>query len=396
MEKFKERSASAPGASREPEALLDRASPAAQERQEPRKTASPAREGRTADEKKDQAPSRSLIPRRLWLLLAAVAIGAAAIGGYFWWTITSQYVTTDDAYIQARFFTVSAKVQGYIVDVPVTDNQSVKAGDTLAIIDGRDYKTALAQAEAALEQAEAAIPNIDAQIAAQQARIVQAQEQISDAEAALKFADEQNNRAQALVKTGAGTVQTAQQTHSELLQAQAAAGRTKAALVAAQKQLAAYKAQRESAAASIDQARAQLDQARLNLSYTVVKADQAGTVTQLTASRGELVQAGQSLMTIVPEVKWVVANFRETVIYKLHPGQPADISVDAYPGRVFEGHVASIQSGSGTAFSLLPAENATGNFVKVVQRVPVKIDFDKVPDVVLGPGMSVEPRVHVR
>jgi membrane fusion protein (multidrug efflux system) len=101
-------------------------------------------------------------------------------------------------------------------------------------------------------------------------------------------------------------------------------------------------------------------------------------------------------MTIVPPVKWVVANFRETVIYKLHPGQPVEISVDAYPGRTFKGHVDSIQSGSGTAFSLLPAENATGNFVKVVQRVPVKIDFDKMPDVVLGPGMSVVPRVHVR
>ena len=396
MEKFEERDASTAGASQEPEAPLDRANPAAQERQEPGKTASPAREDRAAAEEKDRAPSRSFMPRRLWLLLAAVAIGAAAIGGYFWWTITSQYVTTDDAYIQARFFTVSAKVQGYIADVPVTDNQAVKAGDILAIIDGRDYKTALAQAEAALEQSKAAIPNIDAQIAAQQAQIAQAEAQIADAEAALKFAEEQNNRAQALVKTGAGTVQTAQQTHSQLLRAQATADRAKEALIAAQKQLAAFKAQRQSAEASIGQASARRDQARLNLSYTVVKADQAGTVTQLTASRGELVQAGQSLMTIVPPVKWVVANFRETEIYKLHPGQPAEISVDAYPNRAFKGHVDSIQSGSGTAFSLLPAENATGNFVKVVQRVPVKIDFDKMPDVVLGPGMSVEPRVHVR
>ncbi len=329
-------------------------------------------------------------------IMVLLALIALAVGGYLWWSITSQYVTTDDAFIQARFFTVSPKVSGYIVNVPVTDNEEVKAGQLLTVINSRDYDAALAQAEAQVEQAQAAIPNIDAQIAAQQQQIVEAQTQINDAAAALKFAEQQNNRAQALVRTGAGTVQAAQQTESQLIQAQAAENRAKAALIAAQKQLAALKAQRKSAEASIAQAMAQRAQAQLNLSYTKVTADQAGRVTQLTASKGQLAQAGQSLMAIVPDVKWVVANFRETEIYKIHPGQRVSIHVDAYPNRTFHGHVDSIQSGSGTAFSLLPAENATGNYVKVVQRVPVKIDFNNEPNVVLGPGMSVEPKVYVK
>ena len=174
------------------------------------------------------------------------------------------------------------------------------------------------------------------------------------------------------------------------------ADRTKAALDAAQKQLAALSGTAESAEASIAQAKAQRDQAELNLSYTIVKADQAGRHATYCRRKAQLVQAGQSLMTIVPQEKWVVANFRETQIYQMHPGQPVEIPMDAYPNRIFKGHVDSIQPGSGTAFSLLPAENATGNYVKVVQRVPVKIDFDKIPDVVLGPGMSVEPWVYVR
>jgi membrane fusion protein (multidrug efflux system) len=348
-------------------------------------------------EAENEPPRQSFVRRHPFLVaIAAVVLIAIAIAGYRWWTISSQYETTDDAFVQARFFTVSPKVSGYVRNVPVTDNQFVEAAATLALIDDRDYKTALAQAEAQLAQAEASITNIDAQIAAQQAQVLQAQAQIKDADAALRFAQEENARAQDLAKTGAGTVQRAQQAQSQLLQAQAADDRANAALNAAQKQLAALQAQRISAQANIEQARAQRDQANLNIAYTVVKADQAGRVTQLTAAKGQLVQAGQSLMVIVPQPLWVVANFRETQISDMRPGQPVAISVDAYPNRTFQGHVDSIQSGSGTAFSLLPPENATGNYVKVVQRVPVKINFDKQPDVVMGPGMSVVPSVHVR
>ncbi len=357
----------------------------------------PRNEQGAGEQRQRDAERRSFIRRRPFLLVLALLVAPAALaGGYIWWSQYSAYETTDDAFVDARFFTVSPQVAGYIEDVPVTDNQEVEAGDTLAVIDDRVYKAALASAEAQLGQAEAAIPNIDAQTAAQRAQITQAQAQIEDANAALKFAEQQNNRAQKLARTGAGTVQTAQQTRSQLLQGQATADRAKAALTAAEKQLAALEAQRVSAEASVAQARAVRNQARLNVGYTVVKADQAGRVTELTAAKGQYVQAGQSLMVIVPQPVWVTANFRETQISAMHPGQPVEIHVDAYPNRTFSGHVDSIQSGSGTAFSLLPAENATGNFVKVVQRVPVKIDFDKWPDVVLGPGMSVEPWVRLK
>ncbi len=379
-------------AERHPASLEDRAAPH-RDLDHP----GPRNEASTGEEHSHEIHQRSFIRRRPFLLVLALLVAAGALaGGYIWWSQYSAYETTDDAFIDARFFTVSPQVAGYIEDVPVTDNEEVKAGATLAVIDNRIYEAALASAEAALGQAEAAIPNIDAQTAAQQAQITQAQAQIQDAEAALKFAEQQNNRAQQLVRTGAGTVQTAQQTHSQLLEAQATTDRAKAALVAAQKQLAALHAQRVSAEASVKQARAVRNQARLNVGYTVVKADQAGRVTELTAAKGQYVQAGQSLMVIVPQPVWVTANFRETQISYMHQGQPVDIHVDAYPNRAFKGHVDSIQSGSGTAFSLLPAENATGNFVKVVQRVPVKIDFDKTPDVILGPGMSVEPWVRLK
>ncbi len=345
----------------------------------------------------DNPPQKTFMRRRPYLLILAGAFCfSAAIAGYTWWKISSQYESTDDAFIQARFFSIDPKVSGYITSVPVTDNQWVEAGATVATIDERDYKTALAQSEAQLAQAEASIPNIDAQIAGQQQQIVQAQAQINDAEAALKFTQQQNIRAQELKKTGSGTVQSAQQTTSQLLEAQANADRTRAAFSAAQKQLAALQAQRVSAQASIAMARAERDQANLNIAYTAVKTDQAGRITELTAAKGQFVQAGQSLMVVVPNPMWIVANFRETQISQMRPGQPVDIRVDAYPKRTFKGHLDSIQSGSGTVFSLLPAENATGNYVKVVQRVPVKIVFDEKPDVVLGPGMSVVPWVHVR
>ncbi|MGA7323755.1 MAG: HlyD family secretion protein [Rhodomicrobium sp.] len=347
-------------------------------------------------EDSDSRPRGSFLRRhRLVLIFAAIALVAGAIAAHRWWTVSSEYVTTDDAFIAARFFTVSPKVGGYIIDVPVTDNERVSANQVLTKIDPRDYEAALDQAQAQLAQAEAAIPNIDAQIQAQKAQIAQAEAQVNDAKAALKFAQEENDRAQRLVKTGAGTVQAAQQTQSQLLQAQATTDGYEAALLAAQRQLTALQAQRRVCEAAIAAAKAQVEQAALNLSYTVVKADQAGNVVQLTAAKGQLVQPGQSLMVIVPAKKWVVANFRETELYRIHPGQRVKITVDAYPGRVFKGQVTSIQRGSGTAFSLLPAENATGNFVKVVQRVPVRIDFDKEPNVVLGPGMSVEPSVYV-
>jgi membrane fusion protein (multidrug efflux system) len=188
----------------------------------------------------------------------------------------------------------------------------------------------------------------------------------------------------------------AEQTASTLRQNQAALKNAQAALIVVQRQIDSLKAQRRSAEAALAQANAQHDQAELNLSYTTVTAAQAGRVVNLTTAVGQFAQAGTNLTMFVPDEIWVTANYKETQLAHMRPGQPVTLRIDAYPDRVIRGHVASIQPGSGTAFSLLPAENATGNFVKVVQRVPVKIVMDNPPaDVALGPGMSVVPSARV-
>ena len=194
-----------------------------------------------------------------------------------------------------------------------------------------------------------------------------------------------------------GTVQRSQQTVSEFRQAQANLARAQASQHAAERQVAVLKAQETSAVASKAQAEAQLSQAKLNLAYATLTAEQAGRVVRLTGAKGQLAQAGQAIAMFVPDEMWVTANYKETQLTDMRPGQPVEMEIDAYPGRALKGHVDSIQAGSGTAFSLLPAQNATGNYVKVVQRVPVKIVFDELPtDVTIGPGMSVVPRTRVR
>jgi membrane fusion protein (multidrug efflux system) len=328
--------------------------------------------------------------------LIAVAALACAIGALLWWLNARHYESTDDAFIDARTVSISAQINGAITEVPVDDNQPVKADTPLARIDDRDFRAALDQAKAQIDQANAAIANLDAQLDAQQARIDQAQKQVSEAQAALTFAQQEDARAQALYQRGAGTQQQAQQNASNLRQNQAALDAAQANLLAAQKQIAVLQTQREISVGQLEQANAAKEQADANLTRTVIVAPTAGRVTKLTAAKGVYAQTGQSLMMFVPREVWVTANFKETQLADMRPGQDVDISVDAYPDHPLHGHVDSIQSGSGAAFSVLPPENATGNFVKVVQRVPVKIVFDQPPDVDLGPGMSVVPDVKVR
>jgi membrane fusion protein, multidrug efflux system len=316
--------------------------------------------------------------------------------GYLYWDYTSHFETTDDSYIAARQFAIAPEVSGYITAVPVTDNEHVNAGDVIARIDDRTYRTALAQAKAQVAAARANIENIDAQLDMQQAQITADQAQVDKAQATLVFAQQQASRYDYLAHTIAGTVQNAQQYTSQLHQDQAALDSAQATLKLAQRQIEALKAQRDSAVASLAQAKAQRDQARINLGYTIVMADQPGRVVQLSAGVGEYAQAGTNLTMLVPDDIWVWANFKETQLDAMRPGQPVTVDIDAYPERAIHGHVASVQPGSGTAFSLLPAQNATGNWVKIVQRVPVKIVMDNPPtDVALGPGMSVETRVRV-
>jgi membrane fusion protein (multidrug efflux system) len=326
----------------------------------------------------------------------AIAIVLVLAGLLAWWLHARNYESTDDAFIDTRTVTVAPQVTGTIVNVPVTDNEVVPAGGVLVEIDQRDYLNSLAQAKAQVDQAVAAIANLDAQIDAQQARIDAAKKQVDQAQAALTFSKEEAARAQDLVSRGAGTVQQAQQTASDQRQKDAALSTAQANEVAAEKQIEILSAQRKSAQAQLEAANATRDQAQVNLDRTRLMAPETGRVTKLSAAVGGFAQPGQALMMFVPINVWVTANYKETQLALMRPGQPADVSVDAYPGRVFKAHVDSIQAGSGAAFSLLPPENATGNYVKVVQRVPVKIVFDGDPGVYLGPGMSVVPTVRVR
>jgi len=230
----------------------------------------------------------------------------------------------------------------------------------------------------------------------QQAQIAANQAQVDQAQAALVFAEQQAARYEHLEQTGYGTTQNAQQYSSQLRQQQAALASTQATLKLAQRQLESLKAQRNSALANLAQAQAQRDQAKLNLAYTAVTAAQPGRVVNLSAAAGQFAQPGTNLTMFVPDQIWVTANFKEIQLDRMRPGEAVTLQIDAYPGRTIRGHIDSVQPGSGTAFSLLPAQNATGNYVKIVQRVPVKIVMDNPPaDVALGPGMSVVPTVRI-
>jgi len=337
-----------------------------------------------------------LLKRPLVYAIGAMLLAAVLGGGYVYLDYAERFQSTDDAFIAARQSALAPKVSGYITAVPVTDNEHVAAGDVIARIDDRDYRVALEQAEAQVAAAQASIENIDAQLQVQQAQISANEAQVDQAQAALVFAEQQNARYQDLAQKGAGTVQNAQQYSSQLRQQQAALASARATLKLAQRQIESLKAQRNSAVASLAQAKAQRDQAQLNLSYTTVTAAQPGRVVNLSAAVGQFAQPGTNLTMFVPDQIWVTANFKEIQLDRMRPGEPVTLRIDAYPEREIRGHADSVQPGSGTAFSLLPAQNATGNYVKIVQRVPVKIVMDDPPtDVALGPGMSVVPTVRV-
>jgi membrane fusion protein (multidrug efflux system) len=331
-----------------------------------------------------------------WIAIGAAVLLILIAAATLWWLHARHYESTDDAFIDARTVTISSQISGAISEVSVTDNQLVDAGAPLMRIDDQIYQAQLDQATAQVNQAQANIANLDAQIEAQEARIVQADKQMEQAQAALTFAEEEYNRYAQLAKTGSGTVQQAQQSQSNLLQGQANFAGAQANSVAARKQLTVLQTQRRATTAQLEAAQAQQKLNETYLSYTAIFAPVAGRVTKLTAAKGLYATPGQALTMFVPREVWVTANYKESQLQFMRPGQPVELRIDAFPGRTFRGHVDSIQAGSGTAFSLLPAENATGNFVKVVQRVPVKIVFDEPPDVQLGPGMSVVPAVKVR
>jgi membrane fusion protein, multidrug efflux system len=349
------------------------------------------------DKRRDEPPKGMLLRHPLTFVGGLILLVVLLPAGYLYWDYASHFESTDDAFIAARQFTIAPKVPGYLTAVPVTDNEHVVAGQVIARIDDRDYRNALNEARAQVAAARANIENIDAQIVVQQAQIRSSQAQLDQAQAALVFAQEQAKRYQELAATGiAGTVQDAQRYTSGLRQQQAAVESAQATLALARRQIEALKAQRSSAVANLGLRKAQRDQAQLDLSHTIVTADQPGRVVQLSAAVGEFAQPGTNLTMFVPDDIWVWANFKENQLDYMRPGQRVTLEIDAYPERTIRAHVDSVQPGSGTAFSLLPVENATGNYVKIVQRVPVKLVMNDPPsDVALGPGMSVVPTVRI-
>jgi membrane fusion protein, multidrug efflux system len=313
-------------------------------REQPVVDAPPLHDDQPADQDGHRAdePARAGLLRRhpfasvVGLLLLIPTVGA----GYLYWDNAQHFESTDDSFVAARQFSIAPEVSGYITAVPVTDNQHVNAGAVIARIDDRNYRIALDQAKA--------------QLAHDQSVLAQAQTNLG--------------RYQFLVQRNSIATQTRDD----------------------QK----YVVDQDKATVDLDQAN--VANAQLNLDHTIVKADQAGRVVSLTAAVGQYAQPGTNLTMFVPDEIWVTANFKETQLDAMRPDQPVTLTIDAYPDRTIRGNVASVQPGSGPAFSLLPPENATGNWVKIVQRVPVKIIMDNPPiDVALGPGMSVETTVRV-
>src|SRR3984893_3067665 len=333
--------------------------------------------------------------RRFLLAGTAVALLAGAIWyGWDYWTVGRFLVSTDDAYVKADNTTIAPKVSGYLSEVLVGDNERVAAGQVLARIDDRDFKVALDQAKADVAAAEAAVVSKRAQLEVQQAVIAAAKATIEVDTATQTFASQENKRYTDLAATGYGSVQNAQSAQSRNAGAQAAILRDTANLASAQKQVELLKAEIAQAIAAAARASALQRQAELNLGYTTVTSPIDGIVGNRTLRTGQFVQAGTQLMSRVPATgAYVVANFKETQLTAVRKGQPVEIAVDMFPGQVVHGHVDSLAPASGQEFALLPPDNATGNFTKVVQRIPVKIALDNTP-IELRPGMSVIPTIE--
>jgi membrane fusion protein (multidrug efflux system) len=350
---------------------------------------------------------REMPAGRLWrglrrVLLAAgatVALAGAGLYGHYYWTAGRFLVSTDDAYLQADNVIISPKVSGYISDVPVQDNQAVKGGQVLARIDDRDYRTALAVAQANVDAQQASIDNLIQQMAQQQLVVAEARATVNSDQAALAFSNQDYVRYESLSKTGAGTVQSAQKSTSDIREKQATLDHDIAAVGAAGKQIDVLGTQVVQARATLAQLQATRHQAELNVSYTTIASPTEGTVGARSLRVGQYVQAGTQLMAVVPlSAVYVIANYKETQLTDVHAGQAVTSVVDTFSGTTVHGVVDSIAPASGQEFALLPPDNATGNFTKIVQRVPVKIVIDPADPLIgrLRPGMSVEPTIDTR
>jgi membrane fusion protein (multidrug efflux system) len=341
---------------------------------------------------------KGLSPRaKLILGIGLVVVLVAGLIWFIHYETRGKYLEgTDDAYIRADAVTVSPKISGYVEQVYVADNQDVKAGQPLVRIDSRDYKAQTAQYQAQIDVARANADNIRAGIREQQAAIDQARAQLASSQADAQFAAGEVTRYAPLAASGAETQEKLASLRNQATQAAKTATANAAAMTSAERRIASLQAQVRQAEAQGEAAQAQLAAADVNLGSTTVKASVDGRVGDKSVRIGQYVSQGTRMMPVVPvQAIYITANFKETQLGLMRPGQPAHIKVDALPGIDLKGHVESVSPGTGAQFSLIPPQNATGNFTKIVQRVPVRIAIDAGPDArrVLVPGLSVEVTV---
>jgi membrane fusion protein (multidrug efflux system) len=353
----------------------------------------------------ERAPDVQVRPKRLSSKKAAMAGGALLIGagiawyGYNYWTVGRFIESTDDAYVGGDVTVMAPKVSGFITQVAVIDNQPVHKGDLLIKIDDRDYRAALARAEAMVAGQQATLANLDATRRLQDSVIEEAKAQIAAADAEIVRARDDQTRFQVLSRTAAASIQTFQKAEADYKQAVAGGDKARAALNAAQQQLAVIDTQKQQTRAALDAAIADRDTARLNLGYTELRAPFDGVVGDRSARTGAYTAVGSQLLAIVPaRGLWVDANFKENQLAQMHAGEPVAIRADVLPDVTFHGHVVSLSPATGAQFSVLPPENATGNFTKIVQRVPVRVLLDGDASELgrLRPGLSVTADVDLR
>ncbi|HTN14299.1 MAG TPA: HlyD family secretion protein [Sphingomonadaceae bacterium] len=333
----------------------------------------------------------------LGVAIVLVVLGASWFANY--WMVGRYMQGTDDAYVQADAVIVAPKIGGYVEQVFVADNQAVKAGDPLFSIDPRDYRSRVAQAQAQIDVANASAKGLIAQIAEQEAAVDGAQARLASAESDLRFARTIRDRYEALAATGAESRETFAEKRSQFERAEAALAARQADLVSARRRVATLQAQVGQARAQAEGGAAQRASADVDLGSTLVRASIAGRVGNKTVQLGQFVQPGTRAMSIVPvDQLYITANFKETQVGMIRVGQPVTIEVDALEGVDLHGRVESFAPGTGAQFSLLPPENATGNFTKIVQRIPVRIAVDAGPETraLLVPGMSVSVKVDTR
>jgi membrane fusion protein (multidrug efflux system) len=328
-----------------------------------------------------------------------LAIGAGAYYGHYWWTAGRYLVGTDDAYVGAKNATLSPKVSGYIADIVVADNARVAAGDVIARIDDGDYRLAVQTVRDQIAVQQASILRLGQQIAAQEAAVDQARAQVASAKAAATRADLELKRQQDLASRQVSSKQLLEQAQAAFDQSIASVQAAEAAVQSATANVGVFHAQQEEARRTLKQYETSLAKAERDLSFTVIRAPFDGVIGNRAVQVGDYVQPTQRLASLVPlDAVYIDANFKETQLARVQPGQPVSISVDAFPDHKLEGRVASVAPASGSVFSLLPPDNATGNFTKIVQRLPVRI---LVPAAIaekslLRPGMSVVVSVNTK